>query len=174
MRGSLVQALRGIRKHRRDPPIEECLGPLWIIHGIGEQRVAGLPDFGDDGRAKQVVLGVNGRATKPLRKNAPIPGDYPKQDAARDFGCTNRRRGQSPGLKARDNESRRRRRARSGEQSADDRPGCRFPATFGLQLDISVQAEFGEKRNGLRQRRDPLPRKGSIEPAPGIAITHRF
>jgi hypothetical protein len=60
-----------------------------------------------------------------------------------------------------------------GEQSGDDRPGCRFSATFGLQLDIGVQAEFGEKRNGLRQRRDPLPRKGSIEPAPGIAITHR-
>ena len=36
-----------------------------------------------------------------------------------------------------------------------------------------MQAELGEKRHGLSQRRNSLSRKGGIEPAPGVAVAHR-
>jgi hypothetical protein len=43
-----------------------------MVYGVGEQRIAGLAHFGDDGRTKSLVSGMNRRATNAVDKNTPI------------------------------------------------------------------------------------------------------
>lgn len=123
---------------------------------------------------KLLVAGMNRCAAEPLGDSAPIPRNCSEQYAAPDLGCARLGGGEGPGLKTRDNQPRRLRRPHSNEQIGNDRPGGRFSAAYGLQLDIRTEAEFRGEGNRLLQRRNSFLRESRIEPTPCVVMSDRF
>ena len=173
-RQSLDRRSGSIGKHRSDPPVEQCLRPVGIVDGIGEQWISRFADLGDQGRAKAAVVGMDRRAAEPLGNRAPVLRNGAEQYAAGDCRCASPRRRERILRESSRSAAPAARRGHSRESSiSHHRPGLRFAAARGLQLDIRAETELGEERSRLLQRRHALPGEGRREPAAGVVASDR-
>src|SRR6516164_4473302 len=116
---------------------------------------------------------MDGRATEPLSKDAPILRDHPEQHAASDPRRVSLRCRECCREKARYEGRRKLRRPQPCEQIGSHCPSFGFAAASGLQLDIRADAEFSEERHSFLQSGYALPGKGRPEPASRVEASNR-